>query len=272
MSFFGHFIRILASGLGLVGLVFFRLANLLNGLLPVILSPAQLTSLVRNHYLAAYSEKIVPQVLALGDDYLDPWEAEVLDRYKISSGRMLVLGSGWGRESIAIARRGIEVVGVDINYVATRTAQQLAKSARLPARFHQADFLHPPYASASFDFVLLSSSMYSAIPGSSRRQTWLADLGLLLKPDGFALLSFESARVPDSRIKAFCVRLNALSVKLPGANTSYQPGDYCVGGQFFHKFFTEDEIRRELLGAGASIQELNWAWGYTVVAFPPRLH
>src|SRR6266508_3866158 len=98
MSFFGHFIRILARGLEFVGSVFYSLANLLNGLLPVLLSPAQLTGLVRNYYLPRYSDKFVPPVPAFESAYLTPWEAEILDRYKIRSGRMLVLGSGWGRE------------------------------------------------------------------------------------------------------------------------------------------------------------------------------
>jgi SAM-dependent methyltransferase len=271
MSFFGRFILILARGLGFVGAVVDRLANLVNGLLLVLLSPDQLTGLVRNHYLDSYSDKFVPKVPA-DYNYLEPWEAEVLNRYKIHSGRMLVLGSGFGREAMAIARRGLEVIGVDINYVATRAAHQRAQSAGLSARFHQADFLRLPYASASLDFVLLSSGMYSAIPGSSRRQMWLADVGRLLKPDGLALLSFERDQFPYSRIKAFCVRLNALLVKLPGSNMSYQPGDDCRFGHFFHNFVTEDEIRKELLGAGATIQELDWAKGYAVVALPPRPH
>ena len=271
MSMVGQCIRLLARSCEFLGSGFYRLAHFFGGFLPVLFSSEQLSSLVRNNYRSVYSNEQAQRQLAEGEQYLylEPWETEVLDRYKVHSGSMLVLGSGWGRESIAIARRGVTVVGVDANEVAMHTVQQVAQKLGVPAHFHQADFLELPYAAASFDYALLSATMYSAIPGQSRRQTFLADLGRLLKPDGLAILSFAPEQRPVSRTKTICTRLNTVLAKLPGTNPAYQPGDDCGGGHFMHTFQDEDEIRQELMGAGVSIRELNWARGYAVVAYPP---
>jgi hypothetical protein len=121
---------------------------------------------------------------------------------------------------------------------------------------------------SSFDFILLSSLMYSAIPGASQRRTWLADLRPLLKPDGLAILSFAPDQFPMSRRRAVCAFLNKFTSKLPGANPTYQPGDDCLGGHFLHVFRDEEKIRTELLEAGVIIRELNWKSGFAVVAYP----
>lgn len=254
-----------------MGSLFDRLANLLYGFLPALLSPERPTTLTQNRYLPAYSDKIARTVLALGDHYLEPWEADVLDRYRIQAGKMLVLGSGWGREAIALARRGITVFGVDTNWIALRTADRSAKAIGVPARFHQADFLHLPYATAGFDSALLSSIMYSAIPGSAQRQAWLADIRRVLKPEGLLLLSFARADGSASRRRAVATGVNRLLVRLPGANQAYQPGDDCEDGHFLHTFQDEAEIRTELINAGITLRELNWARGFAVCARAPAL-
>ena len=60
---------------------------------------------------------------------------------------MLVLGSGLGRESLAIAQRGVTVVGVDTNDLAVRTAVQFAGTMGARAHFSIASFLELPFAS-----------------------------------------------------------------------------------------------------------------------------
>ena len=212
---------------------FDRLASFLDGFLPVIFSPGQLSARVRTHYHSPYAEIARRATLDWKKDCrLEPMETEIFDRHHIHFGKMLVLGSGWGREAIAVAQRGVAVVGMDTDFTAVRTARELARAAGVSARFHQANFLELPYASSSFDFVLMSHNMYSAISGVSQRQAWLADLGRLLKPNGL--------------------------VMLPGTNATYQPGDDCMGGHFIHWFKDVGEIRKELEGAGVTILEINW--------------
>jgi SAM-dependent methyltransferase len=248
------------------GSLFSRTSDLFNGLLPALFSPPELTRLLQKHYARLYSDGFVKEAYDL-IDYLERWETEVLDRYKITSGRMLVLGSGLGRESIAIARNGVSVVGVETDPAAVRIAQQMARTLGVPSRYLHADFLQLPNRSGCFDFVLLSQRMYSAIPSRSQRLTLLADLRRVLKPNGMVILSFFRERTEIPRVKTICRRLNAILAGLPGANMAYQFGDECEAEHFLHRFQDEEEIRRELSGAGVFIQELDWVRGFAVLTF-----
>jgi SAM-dependent methyltransferase len=177
------------------------------------------------------------------EETLEAWEREVLERYALHAGRMLVMGAGTGRESIGIARRGISVVGIDSSFDALRIARRLAAFRGVPVRLHQGDYLALPYAAGSFDAVLLSTIMYSAIPGRARRQAWLRDLAWILIPGGLAILSFQPAREAPSRLQALCRRLNRVLVRLPGANRAYQSGDDWRTPTFCTRFQDEEEIR-----------------------------
>jgi ubiquinone/menaquinone biosynthesis C-methylase UbiE len=260
----GNLVLLLARNLKALADLFERLSHVAYGLLPALLPPAQLTALIRENYDALYTPALL-RSLDIENYRLVRWETEVLNRYGISSGLMLILGSGSGREAIVLARKGLTVVGVDTNYPVLRKSQEIADTLGLRPYFHQADFLQLPYAPASFDYVLLGSTMYSSVPGSTRRQAWLGDLCRLVRPNGLVILSFSQAETPVSRRASFYAQVNKWLVTLPGANKSYEPGDDCSQGHFLHAFQTEDEVRRELIGAGAVIRELNWAEGFALL-------
>mgnify|MGYP001592621185 FL=1 len=266
MRLFGSLIHFLARASEWAGDRFHQLSNLLNGILPVALSPDEITMLVRHFYRRAYTDW---HDLPNPDDlFLEPWEIEVLDRYHIRSGTLLVLGSGVGREPILIAQRGVTTIGVDTNAIAVHLASRAAATLRVRARFLQASFLDLPFAGSSFNYILLPSFMYSAAAGVPGRRAWLQDLRRLLKPDGFVMLSFSKQHDMHSPRTRFLTSLNGMLRRLPGSNPSYQVGDDCVGGHFLHGFQSEREIREELLQAGASIKELQWERGFAVVTLP----
>ena len=257
----------LAKGLDAVGSLVYRLSSVFHGFLPALLSPAQLQGLMREHYVRLYTEAFVAEVLADQQDGLQRWEKEVLDRNRMNSGRVLVLGSGWGREAIAIAQRGVSVVGVEANAIAVRCARREAQTIGVPALFLQADLLKLPTDRGWFDCVLLTQQMYSAIAGKSQRQTWLVNLRRVLRPNGTVILSFLPERPQASRLRTARRCMSRMLARLPGANVAYQLGDDCVGGHFLHWFQDEAEVRSELVGAGARIQELNWARGFARLTY-----
>ena len=268
--FLGRIARRLAKALH----YFSRLGDLFDGLLPALLPPAELSKLTREQYLPDYNAQYANAITSTSryqeEETLDTWERTVLERYGLRTGRILVMGVGAGREAIGLARSGLSVVGIDSSSAALRIARHRADIRGASVRVQQGDYLALPYAAGSFDYALLSSIMYSAIPGKSGRQAWLRDLARVLAPGGLALLSFLPAQNrTTSRVQALCGRLNRMLVKLPGANRDYQPGDDCAMVHFLHTFQDEEEIRGELTGAGTLIRELDWNRGYAVVAFPP---
>jgi len=268
----GHIVRLLTKPFQWVGYCFLRLSAFLEGLLPALLPPAELSRLTREQYLPRYADtrwSTTDSALQnAGENTLDAWECEVLERHGLRAGRMLVMGSGTGRDAIGIARRGMSVVGMDSSFDALLLARRLAGFQGIPLRLHQGDFLVLPYAAGSFDYALLSATMYSAIPGRAGRQAWLRNLARVLVPGGLAILSFLPARHAPGKVRTLCSHLNRLLVKLPGANRAYQTGDDCTGGHFLHTFQDETEIRDELESTGASIREFDWRRGFAVLAYP----
>lgn len=256
------------KGLDWVGSLFYGLSTLFHGFLPALLSPHQLQGLMHEHYAQMYTDGLFADSRDFLQEGLRPWEKEVLDRYHINSGRMLVLGAGWGREAIAIAQRGVSVVGIEVNATAARTARQRAKTMRVPALILRADFLKLPTDREWFDYVLLSEHMYSAIAGKSQRQTWLASLSRVLAPDGRVILSFLPEHPSASRLRTARRRLTMMLARLAGVNKGYQIGDECHGGHFLHCFQDEAEIRNELAGAGVHIQDLNLSPGFAILTYP----
>lgn len=248
-------------------------SSFFDGLLPALLSPPEITSRVIHAYDTVYTaEATIHARDVVIDESLDAWETSVLDSYKICSGRMLVLGSGWGREAFAIARRGITVVGIDANAAAVRTAQARATAIDVSAHFHRANFIDLPYKPHSFDWAFLASIMYSAVPGRNVRQAWLRSIRQCLTQNGLVILSFTREYSPPTRARTLLSRFNVFLSTLPGTNSACQPGDRYATGHFLHAFQSEEDIRNELTEAGAIIKELSWIHCYAVVSFPSREH
>ena len=82
-------------------------------------------------------------------------------------------------------------------------------------------------------------------------------------------MNFMVVREPETTTQRLTLFLAQWLMALPGANTSYQPGDTCAQGHFLHLFATEDEIRSELTETGVMILALNWPSGFAVVSWPP---
>lgn len=266
MSFLHPSVKRLASSAHCIGRIFEKAGLPLTVMLPAVLLPATLTKLIRSHYDRSYDDAYTRFSSTSQEWPLEQWEEEILVRYNIVSGRILVLGTGIGRESIALAKRGLLVVGLDISQSALRMAAHIAHTAGVTVTFVQADFLTLPTHPAQFDYILLPSIMYSSIPSRSWRQTWLQQLTGLLSPKGLAVLQFFVDSDPSSRRKKVGETINRWLSRLPGTNRLYQPGDTCPQGHFLHAFQSEQELRHELSGSGVVLQELNWHKQYMVVA------
>lgn len=246
----------------------FRLQQLLTGILPAVASPEELTKFLQAHYGHTYHNAPAQYPEYSPIWALEPWEENVLAHHMRGSGTVLVLGTGVGRESIAIAQQGYRVVGLELHHDALHWAVQRAAARGVPVWFIQGSFLAIPVTGAAVDYVLLPSVMYSAIPGRLARQTWLRNIRTFLKPQGRAILNFMVVREPETATHRLTLTLATRLMKLPGANKSYQPGDTCAQGHFLHLFWTEEELRSEVAETGATVHALNWPSGFVVLSWP----
>lgn len=252
----------------LVSALIFRVQQLLTGILPALLQPKELTGLIRTHYEENYRDVAARHPETCYKWTLENWEEDVLVHHQITSGTILVLGAGVGRESIALAHREFLVVGLDINRESLCVASQQARARGLHVLFAQADFLAIPIGQAQIDYVFMSGIMYSSIPGRRQRQAWLRSLRTCMKDHGRIVLNFLIAREMNRTPHRLIHRLNGWLTTLPGANPSYQLGDTCFQNHFLHAFVDEEEIRAELREAGAMIDQLHWHDGHAMLSWP----
>jgi len=251
-----------------VGGLAYKIATFLNSILPALLSSDELTRLIRVHYEGMYGNAAAQYSAEVLEWGLEPWEEEVLVQHKIVSGTTVVLGAGVGRESIALAQRGLCVIGLDINYNALCLAFRTAQSKSVNVAFLQASFLALPILPAQADYLFLSGIMYSAVPGRHARQAWLRNLSTSLKAGGLAVVSFLIDQNRKSDPSRLVYRLSAWLAGLPGANHAHQPGDVFSCGHFLHAFVTEEELRSEIVETGATILHLDWNRQFTVLTWP----
>jgi SAM-dependent methyltransferase len=262
-------ITILARFFDQVAGLVFRIQQLLTGILPVMLPPKEMTRLIRTHYDDSYQDVVARYPETYYKWTLESWEEDVILRHKMTSGSILVLGAGVGRESIALAQRGFLVMGLDINRESLCVASHQAMTRGLRLFVAQADFQAIPILPARIDYIFLSGIMYSAIPGRQQRQAWVRSLRACMNEHGLVVLNFLIGREIGTRTHRLIHRLNRWLMALPGANQSYQLGDTFTQGHFLHAFVDEEEIRSELCDAGAMVDQLDWQEGFAVLSWPP---
>lgn len=265
-----HLLAIIVTGCAkLVGALVGLLAQIhmfLYGILPALLPPERLGTLMRRFYDRSYEQAGSHIPLTAYSWSLEPWEERVVTQHLPLPATALILGSGLGRESLVLTRRGYHVLALDIARGGLLIGARRAASLNLPVTFVQADFLALPVRSASVTYILLSGVMYSAVPGRERRQAWLRSLRDCLTPDGKIVLNFVIAREPETALSRTIQACTRLILRWPGSNRAYQNGDTCTNGHFMHVFRDEDELRAEVAEAGTTLLELNWPDGYAVLS------
>jgi ubiquinone/menaquinone biosynthesis C-methylase UbiE len=270
MVFLGYCVMRLAAVAHWIGGIFERVSVLLMDTLPALLPPNALTQLVRSHYDRSYDNTYARFTAVQQEWPLESWEQNVLSRHRILSGTILVLGTGTGRDSVALAKKGFHVIGLDISRSALHMAVHMARTAGVSVMFVQADFLALPARPAPFDYILLPSIMYSSIPSRNWRQAWLRQLIGLLSQNGLAILQFLVESGPSTRRKRISATINRWLIRLPGTNRLYQTGDSCPQNHFLHAFQHEQELREELSETGVMIREFNWHERYVVIGAMPQ--
>ncbi len=253
----------------LVGVLVGGLAQIhmfLYGILPALLPPDRLGTLMRRYYDMSYEQAGTRIPLTAYSWSLEAWEERVLAQHLSRPDTILILGAGLGRESLALAQRGYRVLALDFAHGGLVIGARRAASLNLPVTFLQADFLTLPVQAASVAYILLSGVMYSAVPGRTRRQEWLRSLRTCLAPGGKLVLNFVIAREPETALTRTIRRCTGAILSWPGTNQTYQDGDTCTNGHFMHVFRDEEELRAEVTETGAILIELNWPDGYAVLS------
>ena len=107
------------------------------------------------------------------------------------NGRLLLdIGCSWGRWSIAAARTGYTVIGVDGAFEAVRAARRVARQLGVEATFAVADARHLPFPPGTFDLIW----SYSVLQHFAKEDTeaTLAQVARTLKPGGRSVIEMAT--------------------------------------------------------------------------------
>ena len=188
----------------------------------------------------------------LVDSGLTEEELDLLEVVPSTTGDLLLLGVGGGREAIPLARMGFRVTGVDFvpAMVARATENATRRGVSMEGLVQEISRLDAPVE--AYDVIWLSRAMYSCVPTRARRVEMVRRIARAMKPGAFFLCQFQwNPRSPLTRQGRFLRRLIATGTL---GNLGYEEGDklwYNI--EFVHEFSSEQAVRSELEEGGLSV-------------------
>jgi len=238
-------VRLLTGTLFGVGHLFARAARVLYHLAAGTLTIRQLRVGIESTW-----EEVGARDEAIAAGLMD-WEADLIAQFVNPDDHVLLVGSGPGRDLVALVGMGYRVTGVEparrANATARRHLEQRGLSADIIEGFFE-DVVLP----GRFDVIIFSYCCYNFIPGSRRRIAALRKASAHLTTHGRILISFMTAQSGHPIL----IRLARFAATVTGSDWRPERGDvlYPVAGAtpLFHYEhpFQPGEIESEALAAG----------------------
>jgi 2-polyprenyl-3-methyl-5-hydroxy-6-metoxy-1,4-benzoquinol methylase len=174
------------------------------------------------------------------------WERDMITRYFPSTGRVFVHAAGGGREVLALARAGYEVVGGECNPQLVAAANALmadegvaARVAHIPAGAVKLQHEH-------YDAVIIGWGAYAHIYRRADRLTLLRALAAVMSPGAPLLLSFHYR---DGSAFPFRLTSNVANLlRWARGRERVEVGDTLR--RFFSHEFTREEATAEIRAGG----------------------
>jgi SAM-dependent methyltransferase len=188
------------------------------------------------------------------DEGLNPFEKRVYTRWLPALGRVLLVGSGAGRDLIGLTHLGYDVTGLE-------QSPELAESARRHLARHgitasvKAGFVETAQIERQYDAMVFAPSCYSNLRSSTIRIATLGRLRSHLSPGGRMFISYIPS-VSQSRLAVALMRLTALLTSAdwrPEAGDTFRLHHLAPGVLYFYHAFRPGEVARECAAAGLSV-------------------
>ena len=188
------------------------------------------------------------------------WEHGFYGRSLKPGDHVLLVGSGTGRDLIALLKLGYRVDGLDVSAHAIALARRMLDQERLAAELSTGAIETAPLA-ASFDAFVFSWFCYGYIPQTSSRIAVLRKVKAHLNPGGRILISYIPA---DRRPRSLPIRLARLAARLTRSDWRPELGDVLGPGagdrsaiRYEHQF-QEGELNEEARAAGLTVVFHEW--------------
>jgi SAM-dependent methyltransferase len=124
-----------------------------------------------------------------GSAELEPGLDEMIRRNIVAGARILVIGSGSGRECFALARNGFGVTGLDFAPAMIESSTAEALRLDLPVDFLLGDVRGEDLGQTPYDAILFTYDVYSFLPSRDDRIAALIRMRSILAAEGRLFLS-----------------------------------------------------------------------------------
>ena len=240
-----------------------KLSSIFGTLVPMMSTPGEMEEMVKEYYARPRSVENWGTRLVGTSGKLYREESAFVAKYLKGKKTCLVLQSGGGRESLALAQLGFEVTGIDCCEALVERAKDHAKALSLSCRFEIGEMSEGTPLRRKFDALFLTQHMYSAIPTRERRITFLRKARTFLAEDGLFYLEFYSDEVFEGSDWKF--RIKRALARLCGRNQELEIGDSYDVYHFLHDFNCESELLAEFEEADLAVVDLNLELEYAVL-------
>lgn len=176
-----------------------------------------------------------------GDSYDQRWrdleasgaavhgEADFVDRFEPST--VLDAGCGTGRVAIELARRGRDVVGVDLDPAMLATAVQKAPGLRwIEADLADVNVLDETGERAAFDVVVAAGNVMIFVEPGTEAEV-VANLASHLAPDGLLIAGFQ-LKAPRIDLATYDRHCAAAGLRLEGRWSTWDGDPFAEGGDY----------------------------------------
>jgi len=167
-----------------------------------------------------------------------PWEENAFRQFLPLHANVLVAGAGGGREMIALAKAGHEVIGFDASNDLVVACRENLRRAGVSATIMDAAPGQVPSGLGVHDALVIGRGVYHHIPHRNRRMDFLRACRAHIETGSPLFVGDFLTRAEEQR---------------SSRPVRFERGDL-VGSAFFHKF-TRDEIVAELDQSGFDLVE-----------------
>ena len=242
--------------------LFKKCSSALGSLILILLNSKELEEQVKQYYTLPEGVENESRI-ALLKEGLSQEESHFVTTYLKGKESCLVLGSGGGRESLALAQLGFEVTGMDTSPALVEKAKEYARALSLNCDFRVRDMFEGPPITEKYDALFLTQNMYSTLPTRKRRIQFLRKAQAFLNDAGVFYLEFLAENGP--RKNSWKFRLKKRLAIFCNGNRELEEGDALwIPGHYFH-LFTKSEFLSEVEESGFNLMEVDFDRAYAIL-------